>query len=395
MKQFWDDITTEVTHVMEELPGRIPRQDVEKIRIDNLDIARGIAISLMVLSHTVTALNYYTDIPSWGLVPVHLITKFASSMFITIFGITLAVFYVPAYDSDDWPKKRNRLLWRAFNVLLWYKILTWVQMFQTYPKEEVTKALLFERFTDYAEVLNFYWPAMIWIVLLIPFWARWSWHSKMFFILILAFTGVLLHDFFDFFGFWQLKAMLVEYPGTFCYGQFQRGALALFGMLLGGLLVVDIEYGSEGRIKLGLISIGLAITAGITFYFLTDQSTEYRQEILSKIAQNWGKHPPNLEFMALSIAGAYSLLGFCMFIPRTLTFLFKPFSLIGKEPFFCFNLHLILIFIVFRYIMNLKGAVSYHNTLLIFVSIFIITFLLAPINTWIKRKGVLFKWLLP
>ena len=113
------------------------------------------------------------------------------------------------------------------------------------------------------------------------------------------------------------------------------------------------------------------------------------------IAKNYGKHPPNLHFSAFSLGGAFGLMGICLIIPSMLTNLFKPFSLIGKEAFFCFNYHLFLIFVVYRYLFDLRWKLSYEYTLLAVGVVFVSAFLLAPINTYIKKQGVIWKWLLP
>jgi uncharacterized membrane protein YeiB len=113
------------------------------------------------------------------------------------------------------------------------------------------------------------------------------------------------------------------------------------------------------------------------------------------IAKNFGKHPPNLHFSIFSLAGAFSILGFCLIIPNKLTALFKPFALIGKESFFCFNYHLILIFVGYRYILGLRWQVTYGQTMLAFAIVFISAMLLSPVNTHIKKQGVFWKWLLP
>jgi len=45
--------------------------------------------------------------------------------------------------------------------------------------------------------------------------------------------------------------------------------------------------------------------------------------------------------------------------------------------------------------MGLRWNVSYPETIVLFIVVFILSFLLSPLNTLAKKKGVLFKWLLP
>src|SRR5690606_42071245 len=51
------------------------------VRIQAIDLARGIAVTLMVLSHGVKGLLNFGQFTDWGLVPIHLITKFSSTLF--------------------------------------------------------------------------------------------------------------------------------------------------------------------------------------------------------------------------------------------------------------------------------------------------------------------------
>ena len=79
-----------------KLPAAEPR------RIEALDLARGFAIALMILSHGVKGLLSFDDFPQWGLVPIHLVTKFSSSLFILVFGISLAVAFLPDVNTARW-----------------------------------------------------------------------------------------------------------------------------------------------------------------------------------------------------------------------------------------------------------------------------------------------------
>src|SRR5262245_22863038 len=99
-------------------------------RLEGIDAARGVAIALMVLSHNVKALLSFKQMPDWGIVPVHLVTKFSSSLFILVFGVSVAVIYVPKVGTSTWSSVRWRLLRRAALVMFWYKVLSVVQMFE-------------------------------------------------------------------------------------------------------------------------------------------------------------------------------------------------------------------------------------------------------------------------
>src|SRR5690606_24381876 len=106
-------------------------------RIGSIDLARGLAVCLMIVSHGTNGLMPYADFPDWGQVPVHVLTKFSSSLFFIVFGIALAVAFVPKTGAADWPQRRNHLIRRGLLVLLWYKLLTAVELWDRGPEAVV------------------------------------------------------------------------------------------------------------------------------------------------------------------------------------------------------------------------------------------------------------------
>ncbi len=123
----------------QEVP-RLPRAEG---RIDAIDLARGIAIGLMILSHTVSGLIGIRNVPDWGMVPVHFLTKFSSSLFILVFGIALTVAFLASTQTEAWPKRRLKLWVRAVEVWFWYKALTVVEMLPYYAPGDIVDALLY------------------------------------------------------------------------------------------------------------------------------------------------------------------------------------------------------------------------------------------------------------
>jgi len=114
-------------------------------RIEAIDLARGIAIGLMILSHAISGLVGIRNVPDWGMVPIHFLTKFSSSLFIMVFGIALAVAFLSHTQRDDWPRRRLKLWLRAVEVWFWYKALTVFEMLPYYPPSEIVDALLYGR----------------------------------------------------------------------------------------------------------------------------------------------------------------------------------------------------------------------------------------------------------
>jgi uncharacterized membrane protein len=331
-------------------------------RYEGLDVARGLAIALMFLSHTVKGLLSNSMIPDTGFIPIHVLTKFSSSLFVIVFGITMAVVYVPKINSDSWSQRRNGIWKRAILIMLWYKILVYVQMFQIAPNHRIMDTLMFKRFSDFAEILNFY----AWFMLLVPFilmlWSRLGIVGKASLVYLFALSGFLLEQHFDFWGVWQIKAIVSEHQGTFCFGILPRGAMALFGLLLGEVLLRG-EDRKQAMFMLAKICFLLGLALLSTYFSLY---WENLQQVTLRIAKNVGKHPPAMPFMLWSIGGSLACLGFCLALPKILLKLCWPLKIIGKQSFFCFNFHIIVIFYFYRYVFDLRRNVSYEESLMLF-----------------------------
>lgn len=328
-------------------------------RIEAVDLARGVAVALMILSHGVNALLQFDDFTSWGLVPVHAITKFSSSLFFLVFGVALAIAFVPKTGAPDWPKRRNRLVLRALLVLFWYKVLTVVELYGVREWPRVVDALLYRDFPSYVEILGFYAIALLWIPWLLPAWRRapaWlRWSSP---VLATALSWLLLVKF-DFWGIPQLQALIVEHDDYYTWGQLSRLPLVLAGLLLGGLLLK--AYHDPTR-RMG-IAAGLALAGLITLAAFAQLAGGEADTLLQAIARNAGKHPPELPFMLFSVGGALLLLGLCIAGGNLLAAVLRPLTVIGTDALMAFIVHITVIFLLFRDWLGLVDAVSYQQAL--------------------------------
>lgn len=330
-------------------------------RIESIDLARGLAVALMILSHGVNALMPFSEFPDWGQVPVHALTKFSSSLFVIVFGVALAVAFVPKVGSGDWPRRRNRLLRRGLVVFVWYKLLTVVEMYQLHEREAIVDALLYRDFPSFVEILGFYAIALLWMPLVLPLWARapalLRWASPV----VMGLAGWWLLENFDFWGVPQLQALIVEHPDYYTWGQLARGPLVLLGLLIGGLLLRAHED-RRWRMALagGLVAAGAAALAAFAVLAGDDLAGEVRA-----IAGNAGKHPPGLLFMLYSVGGALALLGLAIAGGDLLARWLRPIAVIGSDALMAFVFHIAVIFILLRDVLGYHQTVSYEYALLL------------------------------
>lgn len=341
-------------------------------RIGAIDLARGFAVCLMILSHGTNALMPYDDFPSWGQVPIHAITKFSSSLFVIVFGIALAVAFVPKTSAPDWPQRRNRLLWRGVLVLFWYKVLTVVEMYGRHDTSAIVDTLLYRDFPSFVEILGFYAIALLWIPWLLPLWAKTPAVLRWLSPILVAFASWWLLHHFDFWGVPQLQALLVEHPDYYTWGQLARGPLVLVGLLIGGLL---LRYYGNPRTRLALAG-ALALVAAVLLAWFVARAGDL-QPLLVEIGRNAGKHPPQLMFMLFSVGGAFALLALAVAGGELLAKGLRPIAIIGSDALMAFIVHIGVIFLLFREAMGLYQTVSYERALVL------TALLLAATATWI------------
>lgn len=330
---------------------------VPRGRIDAIDLARGIAVCLMIVAHGTNGLMPYSDFPDWGQVPVHALTKFSSSLFFIVFGVALAVAFVPKTGAPDWPRRRNRLLRRGLLVLLWYKLLTVVELWDREPAQ-IVDALLYRDFPSFVEILGFYAIALLWIPWLLPLWAKapaWlRWLSP----LPVVWLSWWLLGNAGFGGVPQLQAIFVEHPDYYTWGQLSRLPLVLLGLLIGGLLL-DCHAKPAKRL---LLAAGIALAACALLAWFAVRADDLDAALVA-IGRNDGKHPPGLLFSLFSVGGALALLALCIAGGNLLARLLRPIAVVGTDALMAFIVHITVIFLLWRNSFEWYQAVSYTHAL--------------------------------
>lgn len=348
-------------------------------RIDAIDFARGVAVTLMILSHGVKGLLSFEQIPSWGLVPIHLFTKFSSSLFILVFGISMAVVYAPYVKSRAWPAKRKKILIRGLKVLFWYKVLTIVEMTPLYSREDILATLTYQAFPVYVEILGFYAIALLWMPFALPLWFRSPLVLRLLAPFLLGGAAYWLYQNFNFWGIDSLQAILVEHERHYTWGQLARGPLILFGLLFGQMI---LTWQDRAHVWSSSVFAGISAILFSAFYLTSFHDL---RASLESIARNEGKHPPDLEFMLFSLGGAFLILAFSFSGGKVLARLLSPITTIGKDALRAFIFHIFVIFVFYRYLFDYWQKISYEKALVLTGVVILLTAIWIRFLEWIKK----------
>lgn len=349
-------------------------------RVEAIDLARGVAIALMILNHGISGLLSYDHMPEWALVPVHLVTRFSSSLFVMVFGIALAVAFLPHVGTEKWPRLRLKLLLTGVKVLFWYKLLTIVEMSQYAEPELIIQALLYQAFPSFVEILGFYAIALMWMPFFLPIWARIPLFLRLLSPAVMAIAGQWLAAGFDFWGILPLRAILVEHPDLYTWGQLTRGPLVLIGLLAGEW--IRLAY-PVLRLRL-LLASGLLAVSLLLFAWFCWLAWPDLYATLHDIAQNRGKHPPQLLFMLFSMAGAFAVLAMALAGGRLLASLLRPLTLIGTDALMAFTFHIMVIFIGFRYLLGYWHNIPYDYALTLTLCLILVTAIWKKVTVWVR-----------
>lgn len=360
-----------------------PDPAAAKGRIEAIDLARGVAVTLMILSHGVNGLLSFDQFTDWGLVPVHAVTKFSSSLFILVFGIAMAVAFVPYTQAPDWPRRRLKLLLSGVVVFFWYKVLTVVEMMHLYEPADIVDALLYRRFPSYVEILGFYAIALMWVPFFLPLWCRMPLNLRIASPMLMAVCGYYLYTYFDFWGIEPLQAVFVEHDDHYTWGQLSRGPLVLLGLLIGGLIY---RYYRRRGPRLCLAAALLCAAAALLGSFALLAAPHIPAQLLA-IAHNAGKHPPELPFMLFSVGGALLVLGLVLLGGERLAAALRPITVIGSAALKAFVFHIVVIFVLFRYLLGLWHNVSYLQALFLTLALILTTALWIKITVWIQTRS--------
>ena len=355
-------------------------------RIEAIDLARGIAIALMIISHTVSGLIGIRQVPDWGMVPIHLLTKFSSSLFIVVFGIALAVAFLPRAGEPSWPQRRLKLMLRGLEVLFWYKVLTVVEMLPLYAPEDILDTLLYQRFPIWVEILGFYAIALLWLPWVLPLWRRLPLWSRLLLPVTIALAAGWLERHATFWGIEPLKAILVEDADHYAWGQLSRLPLVMVGLLIGEAMLRGYwQKATRRRLVVAIAGAGgLLLVAFFSLALVAAESEPYTA--LMAVAWNQGKHPPELPFMLFSLGGALVILALCLLGGEAAASGLRPITVIGSDALKAFIFHIVVIFGVFRFLLEAWRVYDYPQVLGIGLALVLATAGWIALTGWLRER---------
>lgn len=372
--------TQRTADLVNQLMAR-PQLPARAGRIPAVDLARGIAVALMILSHGVIGLLEFDDLTAWGQIPVQLITKFASSTFIMVFGIALAVAFMPRVGTADWPRLRLKLWINALIVFFWYKVLTVAEMLYLSQPSDIVDTLLYRNFPSFVEILGFYAIALLWVPLLLPLWVRLPLIVRLLSPVALAGLHIWAAASWSFGDNQQLRAIFVEDPDYYTWGQFARGPLILLGLLIGEALL----HHRETLIRRWRLAAGLLVMSALLFIAFVVQAGSDLASDIEAVARNQGKHPPELFFMLFSMGGAFLILGLSIGGGKLLSKVLLPFTIIGSNALQAFIFHIVVIFVGFRYLLGYWQDVEYEFALMLTLGLIVATAIWIRLVGWIQQ----------
>jgi len=344
-------------------------------RLGPMDWARGVAVSLMILSHGMKGLLEFDQFTVWGLVPLHLVTRFASTLFILIFGISLGL----KTQAGLGPQFKKNLMLRGLILLFWYKALAIVEMFPSHTPEKILQTLAYQDFPSYVEILGFYGLALLWIPWCLPLWRKLSFEMQLVVpaLLLALVTYAPLWEGIPWTPAW--RALLLEDEAFYTWGQLSRSPLVFLGLAVGsGMTLARRDPRANSRLPLVLAIVSAGFFAA--FYLTLEGELS---EALRAIAQNEGKHPPESFFMFFSLGGAFLILSMGLQGGNSLARNLAPITWIGQEALQAFIFHICWLFVVYRFLANLRFQVSYESALLLTLLMWALTVVWIRLRRWV------------
>ena len=166
-------------------------------------------------------------------------------------------------------------------------------------------------------------------------------------------------------------------------GDGARLPLVLLGLLVGGWL---LQARDDTRARLRLAGLVAAAGALLLLAFVVAAWPSLGQE-LDAIARNVGKHPPEVVFMLFSLGGALLVLGASIAGGTALARLLAPVTVVGTDALKAFVFHIVVIFVVLRWLLGYLHTVSYEYALVLSLGLILATAAWIKLTSWVHARA--------
>jgi Acyltransferase family len=341
--------------LQEELPT--PQQDHSaplRTRFRMLDYARGIALLLMLVSHSLELFPGNLDGNEWQLISVMLLfTKAATPLFVFVFGMTMAfVYYDQLLTGEGFVHLKKRMRRRAVLAFLSFELI--VIVVETANRTSVAdtvRRMVYLRPGNWAEVLNFYFVILLVGPWLIRWWRSASPWLRTLTIPALYVLGMLLGQIQVPENLFVIKNIIAGYPHSEIrtapldtFPVLQLSSFYLVGLSLGEFLFKELKVNQWRR---PFTILGPIIPVGFFASYLI--SADSIRDYLRKMALDQYRFPPELVYILFGLSSVVTISLVCLYqlqIRQSNSFVVRAIEMIGRHSLFTFNVQYVLLFSV-------------------------------------------------
>lgn len=343
-----------------------------------LDCARGTALLLMLISHSLELFPGNMDAGDWTRInAILLLTKVATPLFVFVFGMTMTfVYYNQMLTPEGFAKIKRRMWRRALFAFLSFEFLVIViETADKAPLTSIWERMMYLRPGNWAEVLNFY----IVVLLIGPWLVRW-WRgaSKVIRILavpVLYIAGTLFARLPVPSYLFVLKNIIAGYPPSGSPGipldtfpVLQLSSFYLVGLSLGEYLHGRQHVNQWNQV---FRFAGLSVAAGLLLSYIA--SGDPLLAYMKNIALDHYRFPPRTPYVLFGLASVLAVTLFCLWLVQIKNWTGLPvrvIELLGRHSLFTFNLQYVLVFTVYQLVL---GQLHQQTLLSSLLHTFIIT----------------------
>jgi uncharacterized membrane protein len=342
-----------------------------------LDCARGTALVLMLISHSLELFPGNIGETHWIHINIILLfTKAATPLFVFVFGMTMAFVYVDhILVPEGFGAVKRRLHRRALFAFLSFEFLVIVvESAGRTSAGAIVERMIYLRPGNWAEVLNFYIVVLLAGPWVLRWWKRTSNVIRVLIILGLYAAGTIIAAIPVPQYLFELKNIITGYPASTVspvpldtFPVLQLSSFFLVGLSLGEYLHERWEMGKPGE---GLWIAGSAVPVGLVLSYLT--TGDSLREYAGKMALDHYRFPPQVPYVLFGLSSVLCITLLCLWLVQvrnSTSFPIRMIELLGRHSLFTFNIQYVLIFTVYGLVLDKLHQQtvlsSFLNTLII------------------------------